>query len=381
MTDIQILTEAQLDQLLQQFLRNGYRVIGPRLEAGAIVMDDIHALSDCPRGVIDEQAPARYSVQETGGREYFQHVVGPQSAKRFLFPPEVRIWKATRNGSWCEIDAYGQPDKIVLFGIRPCDVQAIAIQDRILLEGPHIDPDYAERRKHALIVTVQCTRAGANCFCAAMNAGPKATGGFDIALTELLDEQRHVFLAEAGSDTGREILASLNLEAAAESDVRRADEAIAQARDTAARRFDATGIQELLARHFDHGRWHQVAERCLACANCTMVCPTCFCITAEDSTDVTGRQAERIRRWDSCFTAGHSYLHGGSVRASVKSRYRQWLTHKLSTWHDQFESSGCVGCGRCITWCPAAIDLTEEVNAIRKDEKEIPIQGDSDGRS
>lgn len=95
-----------------------------------------------------------------------------------------------------------------------------------------------------------------------------------------------------------------------------------------------------------------------------MVCPTCFCTGVEDVTALAGDVTERVRKWDSCFTADFSYQHGGVVRESTKSRYRQWLTHKLSSWVDQFGSSGCVGCGRCITWCPTGIDLTAEVAAI-----------------
>jgi ferredoxin len=98
-----------------------------------------------------------------------------------------------------------------------------------------------------------------------------------------------------------------------------------------------------------------------------MACPTCFCTTVDDVTDLTGSQAVRSRRWDSCFSMDFSYIHGGSVRSSGASRYRQWLTHKLASWQDQFGASGCVGCGRCITWCPVGIDLTEEVEAIRQD--------------
>ena len=134
------------------------------------------------------------------------------------------------------------------------------------------------------------------------------------------------------------------------------------------RTLDTDGIKELLYGSYEHRRWDDVAARCLACANCTLVCPTCFCATVEDVTDLTGDHAERWRRWDSCFTLEHSYLHGGSVRTSTRARYRQWLTHKLATWIDQFGTSGCVGCGRCITWCPVAIDITAEVAAIRAPE-------------
>jgi Fe-S-cluster-containing hydrogenase component 2 len=144
------------------------------------------------------------------------------------------------------------------------------------------------------------------------------------------------------------------------------------------RSMDTTDIKELLYRNYDHPRWRNVASRCLTCANCTMVCPTCFCTTVEDVTDLTGNQAERWRKWDSCFTVDFSYIHGGSVRASPESRYRQWMTHKLATWIDQFGTSGCVGCGRCITWCPVAIDITEEVRAIRATDHAAATSGKKD---
>ena len=132
------------------------------------------------------------------------------------------------------------------------------------------------------------------------------------------------------------------------------------------RHVQTDGIRDLLAANLEHPRWDDVAARCLSCTNCTLVCPTCFCSTVEDVTDLTGQSAERWRRWDSCFTLDHSYLHGGSVRPTTRDRYRQWLTHKLGTWIDQFGHSGCVGCGRCITWCPVGIDLTAEVAALRE---------------
>jgi ferredoxin len=134
------------------------------------------------------------------------------------------------------------------------------------------------------------------------------------------------------------------------------------------------GVAALLARNAEHPRWDEVAERCLSCGACTMACPTCFCHAVEDRSDLGGQRAERVRRWDSCFSADFSYLHGGSVRRHTSARYRQWLSHKLSYWHQQFGGSGCVGCGRCITWCPVGIDITAEVAAIRDSDRKPAME-------
>jgi ferredoxin len=198
-----------------------------------------------------------------------------------------------------------------------------------------------------------------------MDTGPRAGGGFDLALTELLDESRHEFLAEAGTARGADLLRPLTSRPPRDADFDASAAVTESAVQRMGRSLQTDGIRDLLATNLEHSRWDDVAERCLACTNCTLVCPTCFCSTVEDVTDLTGGVAERWRSWDSCFTLDHSFVSGGSVRATHHDRYRQWLTHKLGTWIDQFGSSGCVGCGRCITWCPVGIDLTEEIAAIR----------------
>ena len=170
---------------------------------------------------------------------------------------------------------------------------------------------------------------------------------------------------DIGTQRGADVLGRVPSEAADDATLRRARAGVAAAADQMGRQMETGGLRELMAASHSAARWDDVAARCLTCGNCTMACPTCFCTSIEDSTDLTGEHAERFQRWDSCFDLDFSYLHGGSVRPSAKSRYRQWLTHKLGTWHDQFGSSGCVGCGRCIVWCPVGIDLTEEVRALR----------------
>ena len=230
----------------------------------------------------------------------------------------------------------------------------MAILDRVI--GSDLDP---------FVVAVQCGQAGGTCFCVSMNTGPVADGGFDLALTEVIDGGEHYFAVEVGSERGAEVLTDVPHREALDTDRNAAAAVHARTAASMGRELDTTGIKELLYRNYEHPRWDEVADRCLTCGNCTMVCPTCFCSAVEDETDLSGEEAERWRVWDTCFSVDYSHIHGGSIRPSGRSRYRQWMTHKLGTWHDQFGSSGCVGCGRCITWCPVGIDITEEVAAIR----------------
>jgi sulfhydrogenase subunit beta (sulfur reductase) len=249
--------------------------------------------------------------------------------------------------------------------VRACELAAIAIQDKVLMGGAAADTHYARRRSQVFIVAVNCIVAAGTCFCVSMNTGPQARGGYDLALTELLDETGHGFLAEAGSDAGAQILGRISTEDACDDQIAAARKVVAKTAAQMGRKLDTEGIKDLLYANLENARWEDVANRCLGCANCTMVCPTCFCTTVEDRIDLGGNNAERVRQWDSCFTLDFTHLHGGSIRTSLRSRYRQWMTHKLASWLDQFGSSGCVGCGRCITWCPVGIDITEEAAAIR----------------
>ncbi len=367
--DKAFLEAADMGHLLEVLKRRGYQVIGPTVRDGAIVYDQLHSLSSLPVGWTDEQDGGTYRLKRRNDAALFGYVVGPQSWKKFLHPPILRLWRARRQGNGFEIeDNDPDPGRFAFVGVRACELHAIAIQDRVFIGSDYVEPTYRSRREEVFIVAVNCGQAGGTCFCVSMNTGPKVTSGFDLALTEVIGHEQHYFVVEVGSGPGAEVLSELrHREATAEE--RNAAERIAdETAEAMGRTLDTTDIKELLYRNYEHPRWDEVATRCLTCANCTMVCPTCFCTTVEDVTDLTGEHAERWRRWDSCFTMDFSYIHGGSVRSSAKARYRQWMTHKLASWIDQFGSSGCVGCGRCITWCPVAIDITEEVQAIRHSE-------------
>jgi len=358
-----------LDALYQALVADGYRVIGPAVQDGAIVLRDLSSAAELPFGWGVRLEPGGYRLRRRDDHAAFGHSAGPQSWKRFLHPPRERLWSATRTAGGFEVtEDQAEPPRYAFLGVRPCDLRAIEIQDRVLGQP---GSRYAERRADAFVIAVNCTEPGETCFCVSMGTGPGADqDGFDLALTEMAGDGGHRFLVDVGSARGAAVLERMPSRDAAEADIRTARSAVEAAAGRMGRQMDTGDLRELMADSHDAARWDDVAARCLTCGNCTMTCPTCFCTSVEDSTDLTGEHAERWERWDSCFDLDFSYLHGGSVRTSPKSRYRQWLTHKLGTWHDQFGSSGCVGCGRCIVWCPAGIDLTEEVKALRAEQEE-----------
>lgn len=360
-----VLSIEGLDALLRLLRDEGYRLIGPTVRDGAIVSTEIQGIDDLPAGVTEEQDAGTYRLKARDDGALFGYSVGPESFKRQLFVPRRTLFQVRRKDGGMVVDpGAAEPHKIALIGARACDIHAIAVQDKVFLQGSFTDDDYARRREGVFTVAVNCGQAGGTCFCTSMGTGPEVTKGFDVALTELVDGE-HRFLAQAGTERGRALLAKLGACAASERERAEAKEIVERTAASMRRTVDTTKIRDLLMGSLEHPRWDEVAKRCLSCANCTMVCPTCFCSQVEDTTDLSGETAERSRRWDSCFTLDHSYVHGGSVRSTVRARYRQWLTHKFAGWIDQFGTSGCVGCGRCVTWCPAAIDVTEELAAIR----------------
>jgi formate hydrogenlyase subunit 6/NADH:ubiquinone oxidoreductase subunit I len=354
----------KLGSLIETLRGDGYRVIAPTIDQEAIIYDEIESVDDLPRGWTDRQEAAHYRLERRDDDKYFGYVVGPHSWKRFLFPPQAIVATADRTEDGWKMKT-PEPDDVrfAFLGVRACEIAAIEVQDRTFLHGPYVDPIYRRRRENALLIAVNCTQAASTCFCTSMNTGPRCRSGFDLALTEI----DAGFTIEAGSDAGQAVLDRLDVIAATQAHENAAEAARQQAVDDVARNkgLNTGDIRDLLLGNLEHAQWDDVATRCLSCTNCTMVCPTCFCASVSEVTDLTEDHVDRQRQWDSCFNVDFSYMNGGVIRNSIRSRYRQWLTHKLASWLDQFGVSGCVGCGRCITWCPVGIDLRDEVAAIR----------------
>jgi ferredoxin len=366
---------AGLERLFDLVRREYDEVFGPRLVDGAITLERLERFDELPVGYRDRQAPGSYAVEASGDPTLFHYAVGPHSVKKLLHPSSRRLWHAQKTAEGWELSNEAAPTQSrALFGIRSCDVESIDVLDGVFTGSDHTEPHYRAAREQLLLITASCPQPSGVCFCTSMGHGPKPRR-YDINLTEIFDGTSHYFFVESASERGRELLDILAgaIADADSDDMRLADAADAGAAastvETACRRIgktlDTDGLAADIGAERESPHWEDVAERCLACGNCTMVCPTCFCTTTYDVTDLAGSASEHWQTWDSCFNTDFSYLHGGAIRQSVSSRYRQWLSHKLSTWFDQFGRSGCVGCGRCIAWCPVQIDIVEEAKKLR----------------
>ncbi|EKV30774.1 Ferredoxin [Caenispirillum salinarum AK4] len=357
-----LLRPADQSALIDALTARGYTVLAPVRQGDALTVAPVTALDQVARGWTADQTAGTYRLRRRDDARRFATTPAALPWKRVLHPPEAHLWTARDTGNGFEMISKPEPPpKQALLGLLPCDLAAIARQDKVFDNGTFADPVYTGRRENALLIAATCAQAGDTCFCAAMETGPDVRSPCDIALTELDDDAG--WLVEARSGKGAEILSGLPLAPVPDTAFTQRD-AIAEATAAAQIRTLPADTPGLLHRHLDHPHWQAVADRCLSCGNCTNQCPTCFCSNTEDVTSLDGTIAERRRVWDSCFSLDFTYATGRPLRQSTESRYRQWITHKLSTWHDQFGESGCIGCGRCITWCPVGIDITEEAAAL-----------------
>jgi ferredoxin len=357
-----------LDQLIAVLVGDGWTVVAPTVVDGTIRPGPVDSVADLPRGVGDDQQPGHYRLRHRDDDALFGFASPAASPKSTLLPSQTLLWRGRRDNDGLHDDTPAdEVTPTALLGVRSCDLAAVGRLDRVLgggWQGRPTDPHYAARRERTLVVAVACGEPASTCFCTSMGTGPAPSSGYDLCLTEVLGVD-HRFVVDVGSDRGAALIARVDSRPADAGDLEAAGTVTDSCAQAMTRTLTTEGIADLLDAEVEHPMWDEVAQRCLACGNCTAVCPTCFCTAVEDANDLRNENAERWRVWDSCFTPGFSHVHGGPVRSSTASRYRQWMSHKLGTWQAQFDESGCVGCGRCITWCPVGIDITAQARLLQ----------------
>ena len=359
------LAKTSFQDFLDRLRLDGYEVHGPVVRDNAIVYELLSATESLPIGYRDQQSPGSYRLSKSdspGDKYWFAWANGPQALKPYVFAPRESLWRAEKpDGHRVEFKQTLPSAKAkAILGVRACDLAALAIHDQHFLDSDYPDPQYHRRREDLFLIAVNCSHPASTCFCAATGDGPRARAFNDLALTEL----ETGFVVTVGSERGQHLVQALRLPAADSGQVNSAAQIIEEATSVQQRKLPAHDIPMKLLSVLDDSYWQEIAQRCLSCSNCTSVCPTCFCYREKTETAVDLQSSDQFREWDSCFNQGHSYMHGITIRADTRSRYLQWLTHKFGTWNEQFGRSGCVGCGRCISWCPAGIDIGVELNRL-----------------
>jgi len=352
-----------------EVLGEQYRIIGPRVVNGTVVLSDI-SFGDIPAGCRDRQSAGSYRLEEQRVEGVFTFTPGPDSFKKFLHPSSEKLFAFRKTAKSVGVKSDAKEEKPMAFvGVRACDLAALKLLDKVFLEGPVREGGYELRRKDLFIVAVNCLHPGENCFCDSMGTGPEAKDGFDLAITEIPGS----FLIETGSAEGEKALEKLPHEKTQDADLDEKWSGISRCREMIKKTMKISDLPGIIYRNMEHPRWTEIATKDLECGNCTMVCPTCFCNSSYDTLStsaIIGNFREfsglRKRTWDSCFSKNFARVHGGNFRPTRRARYRHWMTHKLAYWIDQFGRPGCVGCGRCITWCPVGIDITHELEELRR---------------
>lgn len=352
-----LIPKEEIFKLLELLFEEGYDVVAPVLRDGVICLEEISSPEEIARWVQEEQKKGSYRVIE--GELFFGYVHGYDSVKRFLHPPRMSLMRITPD---LRQEFLLKKKRYAFIALRGCDLKAVEILDDVFLGGLK-DPYYASLREEAFIVALNCPKPSSTCFCTSMGTGPEVRGGYDVLLSEI----GRGFLIRAGSERGEEIVSRLEGREAGEEELREERKVIERAESIIRRRVRTEGLPEKLLERIGSPLWDEIGKRCLACGSCAMVCPTCFCYEVLDEVSLDGAESLRERRWDVCFRESFSAIHGVPLRGSISSRYRQWLMHKFSYWVGQFGKFGCVGCGRCVTWCPVGIDITEEVRRISED--------------
>jgi len=285
------------------------------------------------------------------------------SPKEYLLPQMEQLFCWSDEGIEEAIDKKPR----ILFGIRPCDLSAIAVLDRFYL-GDSRDAYYESRRRNTVTIAIACNQPDPTCFCLGLGTGPFLKAGFDLQLTDLGDR----FVVETGSEAGSALVRDFphiftELQLADSEDFY---EVRLGAQSRFEKRVNLEQVRKrILSGAVDDAFWESVSERCFECGGCVYNCPVCTCFNVLDR-PASPDSGKRMRIWDACMFKGFTRTAGGVVPAQKKTvRTKRWFHHKLVHWPEKFGVFGCVGCGRCALSCPGKIDMATVALRIKGAEK------------
>jgi sulfhydrogenase subunit beta (sulfur reductase) len=273
--------------------------------------------------------------------------------KKFLLPPKETLFEFD-NAQGLQIKPPRPEPRTVVFGVHTCDLHAIRMLDHVFDSG-HPDPNYNNRRRQTLIISIEClSPCDEHSFCKSMGT-LSAEEGFDLHLTDIGDR----YTIDIGTEAGEKLLEHAPARNANPDDIHKLNSVLSEKWPKFPYRldFDVSELPSLLNMNMQSPLWNELGERCLACASCTNVCPTCFCFDINDDIGFDQKHGQRTRVWDSCQLDDFATVAGGhNFRKSRALRQRHRFMRKGKYILETHHFLGCVGCGRCARAC--LVDIT-----------------------
>ena len=279
-----------------------------------------------------------------------------KSAKEIFFPQNETLFFFNKKTQKIAEPAYDKKPTI-LFGAVACDLAGIAAQDRLFSAGAYLDSYYLKRRRNSILIGMACPEPGEMCFCGFFGIDRFASDIADLFFTPFSDK----YYIKVNTEAGARLVESLPDAAAADA------KTVERLRcENAEPKWDIPPLDELarmLAEGFEADVWDEIAQKCIGCAACTFVCPTCHCFDITD--EAKGEIGRRVRTWDGCmFPKFTLHASGHNPRTKGGQRMRQRILHKFSYFKDNQGVVSCTGCGRCAEICPVNVDIREVLKQL-----------------
>jgi NAD-dependent dihydropyrimidine dehydrogenase PreA subunit len=281
-------------------------------------------------------------------------------AKEVFFPQSETMFRYEKAGKQHQVTSTEEVErKRVILGARPCDIQAVLLIDQVFSGKEYTDVYYVNKRKATTIIGMGCDHPLSTCFCSSMKGGPFSREGSDLFLIDLGE----AYLVELLTEKGTAFQNNKFLKEANTKEINSAKEIEEKASKKTDDSLSVVGIEKRLDQMLENPFWERVQEKCIGCRVCTYLCPTCHCFDIAD--EVLTNKGQRVRNWDSCLSSLYSQeTSGHNPRPTNRERTQQRIMHKFNYFPKNFDRIACVGCGRCILYCPANFDIRQAIKEI-----------------